>query len=240
MAQVLFYNTPEPLDSQKHRHLKINTQAASLAFAKTTNSVPLAVVEFGPAALEYPIVFAGPNVETLMPAALLGVRDRENLFVGSDGKWQGRYVPAFIRRYPFVLGQAKPDNFTVMIDTQSPLLQPDQGEALFTEQGEQTAYFKEVVKFLADYQAQMQRTQLLMQELRRLNLLVSKSLQVKDQSGKTFNLTGFWTVDEEKLRSLPEADAAAMLKNGMLGSIYAHLLSLANVVALHNRLKLAA
>ena len=51
-----------------------------------------------------------------MPAALLGIRDKENLYVGQNGNWNAKYVPAFIRRYPFVFSSTDGGRFTLCLD----------------------------------------------------------------------------------------------------------------------------
>ena len=103
LADVLFYQRPVVLNRQSHRSLKVKNTTPNFTFARQTNSVPIAGVEFARAALEYPIVFAGPSPDKILPAVLLGIRENENLFVDADGKWANAYIPAFIRRYPFVL-----------------------------------------------------------------------------------------------------------------------------------------
>ena len=95
---VLFYQRPVLLDRVAHRQARVNMRNANFAFTKKTNSVPVTALEFGRAATEYPIVFAGPSPDRLMPVVVLGLRNEENLFVNTDGKWTGVYVPAFIRR----------------------------------------------------------------------------------------------------------------------------------------------
>lgn len=103
MKTLLFYDNVVVLNRDTHRELRLKPQD-SLSFAAETNCVPLALVEFGDVAREYPIVFARlPG--GLVPVALLGLRDAENLYLNAEGKWDARYVPAFVRRYPFVAVQ---------------------------------------------------------------------------------------------------------------------------------------
>ncbi|NIR58894.1 MAG: SapC family protein, partial [Gammaproteobacteria bacterium] len=63
---------------------------------------------FASAGLDYPIIFTGPD---RVPLAVLGMRAGQNLFIGDDGVYEpNRYVPAFIRRYPFVFAEDKANN----------------------------------------------------------------------------------------------------------------------------------
>ena len=116
MATLLFYDNPTVLDSTVHRNLKVKTTDDGFKFSGKTNSVPLAGVEFPEACKHFPIVFTKVDGQRLLPLALLGFRDLENLFVDAGGRWKDAYVPAFVRRYPFVLAKgAMPERLTVCI-----------------------------------------------------------------------------------------------------------------------------
>ncbi|MGD8350448.1 MAG: SapC family protein, partial [Gammaproteobacteria bacterium] len=98
-TQLLFYKEAIPVSKEQHAAYSIDT-TQDYRFASAVNSVPLTAAEFPFAARDFVIVFAGPEIP--MPAAILGVQQDKNLFVAEDGHWQGRYIPAFVRRYPFV------------------------------------------------------------------------------------------------------------------------------------------
>ena len=71
------------------------------AFAAGAQAVPLTVTEFPVAALSFPIIFAGDRRQ---PLAVMGVSGDANMFIQPNGYFEaGVYVPAYIRRYPFVL-----------------------------------------------------------------------------------------------------------------------------------------
>ena len=103
-TQLLIYETVVPLTFATHRHSSVEI-GRSFAFSSKINSVPLTAIEFREAQADYPIVFAG-NKEGVMPAVILGLREGENLYLSSDGKWDARYIPAFVRRYPFVFSKS--------------------------------------------------------------------------------------------------------------------------------------
>ena len=65
--------------------------------------------EFPSAATEDAIVFAG-NESVVMPALILGLRANENLYLTAGSKWDVKYVPAFLRRYPFVFSSVDQGN----------------------------------------------------------------------------------------------------------------------------------
>ncbi|MBV9523080.1 MAG: SapC family protein [Alphaproteobacteria bacterium] len=96
----LFYKNPRPLDPARHSAMSLKTEM-NFGFARTTNSVPLNVVEFFTAARHFPIVFMTEPFPSAL--AVLGVRQDENLFVDERGQWQNdSYIPAYVRRYPFI------------------------------------------------------------------------------------------------------------------------------------------
>ena len=114
-TQLMIYESAVPVSHNRHGKWSIDA-GADFGFSRSVNSVPLTAVEFPSAASEYVIIFAGTG-EVVTPAVLLGVRDQENLYLSEDGAWKARYVPAFLRRYPFVFSSTdEGKNFTLCID----------------------------------------------------------------------------------------------------------------------------
>ncbi|RVC45277.1 multidrug transporter [Mesorhizobium sp. M4B.F.Ca.ET.088.02.2.1] len=199
----------------------------SYAFARNVNSVPVTAVEFAQAAAEYPIVFAGTE-QSIMPAVILGVKQTENLYVDKDGNWSGKYVPAFVRRYPFVFSSdASGRTFILNIDESfEGINREGRGEHLFDSDGQQTRYLKEVLGFLQDYQSRFQRTKRYCDLLKSLGLLQPMQAQFNLNSGERRSLAGFMTVDRQKLKAIDTADLQAMFANDELECTYLHLHSL--------------
>lgn len=233
MAEVFFYERPVPLNRSAHKDLRLKA-VPSLKFAANVHSVPLTGVEFPAAARDMPILFAGADIKDAGPMALLGLRQNENLFVDADGQWAANtYVPAFIRRYPFILAE-KPadqeggDDFTVFLDEAYEGFNQTEGERLFQDDGADTEMLRNAVNFLGEFQQHVARTHWFMDQLRKHDLLESRNIRL-EKDGKSINLNGLFVVSEEKLRQLDEKVAQEFLKEGVLGWIYAHLLSLANI-----------
>ncbi|GAB2181941.1 SapC family protein [Denitratisoma sp. agr-D3] len=230
MAELLIYETVVPVDKNQHRHLRIGP-VTDYAFAAKTNSVPLTAAEFFESAREYPIVFAGGQ----SPAVLLGLRDGENLLVGADGRWLGHYVPAFVRRYPFVLAPVN-DQLLVCVDEAHPAVGATEGQALFTQEGEPTPFLDNAVQFLRQFQAEAEQTLRFVQRLQSLGLLKESGAKATTTDGKHYQLQGFSVVDEEKLRALDKDTVDELFRAGWLALIHAHLLSLRNLDRLLERL----
>ncbi len=226
MTQLLFYENAVPVSSARHKKTSVKT-GTSYKFAEKVNSVPLTAIEFGQAAVEYPIVFSG-TAETVMPCAILGATATKNLFVQEDGTWGGKYVPAFIRRYPFVFASdAENKNLILHIDEDfEGVNAKDRGERLFDSDGEQTQYLKNVLAFLQDYQQRFNRTQLFCKRLVELELLRPMEAQFSMPSGERQSLSGFQTVDREKLKAVSNEDLGKMMRTDELECLFLHLASL--------------
>lgn len=234
MTEILLYESIVPLNRERHSDLRLKSLNGDCSFAAKSHYVPLAGTEFYQAAGDYPIVFAGQGAEST-PVAILGLREGENAFVESDGRWRdGTYVPAFVRRYPFVLARGNeddPDNLTVCVDESYAGFTREEGdgEALFGEEGTEGPALENAVKFLQEYLAESERTRVFAQRLFELDLLVRRDVQITDAEGAQFILRDFRVVDPSKLDALDDATVTELHRNGFLGWIHAHLVAMSRL-----------
>jgi hypothetical protein len=237
MTTMIFYERAVALNRDRHQNLKIQLKADHFSFAGKTNSVLLAGSEFAEASRDYPIVFVGKEGGPFTVAVLVGLSDKENLLVGESGVWEANtYIPAFIRRYPFVLaGADDAESLTVCIDESYTGLTDASGESLFASDGVETEYLKNVVEFLRLFHSEMKRTSAFAGKVAELGLLTPKVITV-EHDGRKQTLDGLWVVDEAKLSALNDADTLDLVRTGSMGMIYAHLVSLNNVARLAKRL----
>lgn len=226
-TQLLFYKEAIPVSKEQHADFSIDT-TQDYSFAGQVNSVPLTATEFPFAARDYVIVFAGQ--ETPMPAAILGVQQDKNLFVSEGGHWEGRYIPAFVRRYPFVFSSDEQSTtFTLCVDKEFEGLNQDgRGEKLFDEKGEKTAYLDKMLKFLQEYQLQFQRTQAFCAKLKEFDLLETMQAHISMPTGSQQSLTGFQVINRDRLKALEGDKLAELAKTDALELAYLHLQSLNN------------
>lgn len=237
--QPLFYRRVVPLNREKHGELYIET-VEGYSFAGETNSIYISAVEFSPALIEYPIVFANNGQNGVFPVALLGLKSSQNLFVNDQGKWEADYIPAYARRYPFILAtpDAATDQFTVCIDEAYPGFNTaKEGQPLFNEKGEHTAMLTQAVNFLKDYQEHVHLTDQFCKSLVEVEILEPMQANIKLQNGEDLSIGGFQCVKREKLQQLNPGKLADLVKTGQMELIYAHLLSLNNVAKLISRIK---
>jgi hypothetical protein len=234
--QLLIYESVVPLSAARHGDCSIEIRG-SYEFSGKINSVPLIAVEFPAAAAEYAIVFAG-NETNLMPAAILGLRGTENLFLNKESAWEARYIPAFVRRYPFVFStSADGQKLVLCIDEDfAGFNREGRGQRLFTEDGRPTAYVENVLKFLQEFQAQFVRTQSFCKTVQELDLLEPRQAQVGLPSGERLALGGFMAVNRQKLKALPGEKLAKLAQTDELELLYLHLHSMRNFVRLQERL----
>jgi hypothetical protein len=227
MKQLLIYERAVPVNPGTHKDLSIKA-GVDFGFAKDVNSVPLMAAEFELACAEYAIVFSGEEAG-IMPGALLGIRDNENLYVDENSAWNAKYIPAFVRRYPFVFSSRDGATFTLCVDEEYPgVNRRGLGERLFDAEGERTQYLQSVLNFLQAYQAQFEATRAFSQRLVDLDLLEAMQAQFTLRSGQKITLGGFMTVNRARLRALPGDALARLAASGDLDLIYAHLHSQRN------------
>lgn len=230
--QMLIYDRVVPLSRVAHRDLSVR-QTAGFGFARGTNSVPVVDVEFARAAAEMPVVFARTDAG-LVSVALLGIERDSNHFVAADDRWDGRYVPAFFRRYPFVFAaQPGSDRLTLCIDEGfAGLNDKGLGERMFDAEGAETGYTRNVLRFAEEYQAVFARTEAFCRRLDDSGLLDEARIDYTLTDGRKGAVTGFLRVSAERLRALPDAQVLTLFRAGDLDLIQAHLVSMNQVEAL--------
>lgn len=230
-GNVLFYTNPEPLSREVHGKLGVSRVEKPFGFAKAGHVVPLTVAEFSLAALSYPIIFAG---EQRQPLAVMGLNAGNNLFVKSDGTFEvGEYIPAYIRRYPFVLANdEKGERMIVCIERPAQIFKEEGFDmALFNDDGEPSEYTANAIKFCEDFETERRRTEQFVNLLTELDLFETKRAMFTPMSadgtaGQPQQLADYFGVSEEKLRALPDEKVIELHKSGALEKIYNHLSSL--------------
>lgn len=233
MASLLFYKNPTALEKNKHKALKLRTDIG-LDFAKQANSVPLAAVEFFKAGRNFPIFFIKKADESYIPVALLSLRKDEH---DLDDRFNGYYVPIFIRRYPFALT----DEGLVIVDESSQHLTYDespQAQDLFdqtdsTDKADEghTKTLSEVIKFLRTADAAYKSTEAFTKALADKNVLKPFATTVSYKSVKV-KLDGLYTIDEESLRGLDDQTALEWFKSNYLAWSYAQMNSVDSLATL--------
>ncbi len=207
-------------------------------FARNLNAIPISYTEFALIAREYPIVFtSGDKGQTFAPVAVLGMTQGENLFF-DGGKWTPRtYVPAYARRYPFCMATVTLDKVQQqdrLICVESTHVD-DKGESMFDDAGQPLEKWKEMERLLTEYEADLERSREMCAILSDYGLLEPFTMQATLNSGGAMHLTGMHRVDEKKLEHLNASQIKNLMRKGVMGRIYTHLLSLDNFSSLLDR-----
>lgn len=231
MADLLFYEKSVALNKEIHKETKIVPVKDEFSFAAKTNSVIVAGIEFSKAEKEYPIVFSKTSAGKIVPVVMLGVRNNENLFVDKKNKWRVRYIPAFIRRYPFVFaeGENEGEKLTVCVDEAYPGFNSKKGEALFTKDGNNSQYLQNVIAFMQEYRGQFKLTDDFVRKVEKLGLFKEYTARIEMKSGEKFSMGGLLIVDEKKMLDMDEKSAIELFRSGQMAWIYYHLSSLENM-----------
>ena len=225
----LFYNGLEPLSSEVHANFKVKPSDTA-PFLVNQHAIPVTVEEFPLIQRHMPIVFS--SGEDAIPIALMGLNEGVNVFISEEGRLidETIYVPAYIRRYPYMLARLRPDadELSLCFDPSSPTIGSfDEGDALFTD-GQPSELTQNILKFNENFEQAAARTGQFMKEIKELDLLMEGEVTIQqDGIEQPFVYRGFQMIDEKKLSELRGDQLRKISQSGMLPLLYAHLFSLA-------------
>ncbi len=231
----LFYSAPRPVEAGRHAKTSMKSDL-NVGFAANANAIPLNVVEFAIAARHYPIVFS--NTEPFLPVAITGLRTGVNAFVDAEGKhWaRGAYVPAYVRRYPFILMEnAEQQQFILCVDEDSGFLEEDGERALFDADGKPAEVTNQAMEFCRAYHAQYEATQKFVAELEERGLLTDNSTEIRLADDRKIQMQGYKIIDREKFEQLSDDVFLDWRRKNWLPVAYAHMVSLSNWPAVLQR-----
>lgn len=223
----ILYNGLVPLNSNEHGKYRLRPSEAA-PFLRHQHAVPLTIDEFVSAQRFVPIIFSAGNDP--VPLALMGLNEGINTFLDDEGKLRGpAYVPAYVRRYPWMLARLRPDSdeLSLCFDPSSETIgEFDEGELLL-EDNQPTEMTRNILKFCEEFEQAAHRTGLFMKDLKELDLIMDGEVSIQmPGNDKPFIYRGFGMVNEEKLRDLRGDQLRKINQNGMLPLIHAHLFSL--------------
>ena len=225
----VFYSRPEALNPARHAGLRL-VGKPGFGFARVAHAIPVMAAEMPTAMRSYPIVFVG---EQHMPVVITGLRRDSNLFVEEDGTWTApHYVPAYVRRYPFVLaGDEGAERLTLCIDRDSDRVAESTGDdgedasPLF-DGDEPSEATKRALAFCEQYQGMLNATRAVVAKVNEHKLFADRQSRITLPGGEELNLTDFQVIDEAALNALPDKAFLHLRKAGALPLIYCHLASM--------------
>jgi len=223
----IFYGGLEPLSSNLHPNYRVRS-SESAPFLTNVHAVPITIDEFPSIQRFCPIVFS--SGENPVPLALMGLNEGVNVYVDDEGKLtQELYVPAYVRRYPFMLARLAPEaqELSLCFDPTSGLVGDfEDGQPLFDGDKPSEAT-NNVLKFCEEFELSAQRTVAFMNEVKGTELLMEGEVSIQASGAEQpFVYRGFQMINEEKLRELRGDELRKMNQNGMLPLLFAHLFSM--------------
>ncbi|GAB5379345.1 MAG: SapC family protein [Aliiglaciecola sp.] len=223
------------LDNVTHKDLKIITDMLP-RLGDDVSYANIFVSEFRQVQGVYPIFFRKNSESGKFEAiAMFGFAEMENLYLTEKG-WQGDYVPLSIQRRPFLIGfqNTQVDGVltqepVVFVDMDSPRVSEEIGEPVFLEQGGQSDYLQHMTSVLKAVNEGHQLTDEFVAELLSQDLIESVSIKVTLKDGSNNELTGIYTINEEKVAALSGEDLQNLHSKGYLQMIHMIEASMANL-----------
>ena len=230
-GNVIFYKNPQPLTREAFADKGVVALERPFDYMADQHFLPITAPEFGAAAASFPVIFAGENRTAL---AVMGIRAGENLFV-DDGQFNTDfYVPAFARRYPFVLAGDKPnDRFVVCVDADADCIGTKNLTQTFFDGDDTSQYTKDAFEFLQNFERDRQATDAMIEEFKKHDLFEPKDmhfqgLNADGSPAPKQKIADYFAITEERLRKLDDATLRNFHERGFLAVAHAHMISLGN------------
>jgi hypothetical protein len=227
-------NNLVPLNNVKHAKVKIKPSTDYSRF-KDQQLVPVVLTEFTRMASEFPIVFV-KNTDTgqFVAVAMMGLKAQQNLYC-QYSIWTAPVTPLSFTNAPFSFAKESEtsEKMTLCLNEECELVNKKSGEALFTNEGEQTNYLKKRTESLLNFVEASQQTQVIIQLLADKKLFTQRQFTVKlAADSEPCKIEGMYIIDEQVLNKLSNKNFNDLKTKGLLGLIYAHLTSIHQITRL--------
>ena len=225
----MFYHNLVSLNEKEHKDWKIEA-VEDYKFAKKTNSVYLMSAEFVLASKEYPVMFIRNN-NVVTPIALLGIQEDENQYVESKGKWHADYIPAYVRRYPFIPANTEgSDELMLCIDSDYKGLNSKKAKlSLFDKHGKPSVITQQAIDLAQSYIDENKKTVEFCKIIDDLGLFKEVQIERTTDKGVILKLTGILRINHKRFTELNDKSVKDLFDSGVLEFIYAHFQSLVNL-----------
>ena len=217
---------PIPLTPQTHKDKRWLT-ASTYNFAKKSALIPLVSADMIQAIIDMPVVFTQKG-----PAALLGYKTDNNLYIDDKGKWLGKYVPAALKGYPFQLARNQNKNFILCVtDDPDYITDSPKGLPFFDEKDKPTAQVQKIMTFLKQVEQNKAITAKAFQALQKHEVIKPWPVVLEVQ-GKKHRLDGLFRADEKKLSQLSDEAFLELRKARALQLAYSQMISMQHAAKL--------
>ncbi len=235
----ILYRQPVAISREQHANWGLQFPAVGrYAFARQAAILPVVGAEFPQLSLEYPLVFVD-TPSGVNAAVVVGLLPNQNLFLTDEGDWRGNYVPAYIRRYPFISATAgDSSHFTLCVDAAYEGLVTENcadDQRFWTSDGQEGPAIANILPLVRDYHAATESTARFASSLREWGLLEPMDVQVELKNGRKHIINGLSRIVPERISALSNERIVAMVKSGRMEWVYAHINSLQHFRALLER-----
>lgn len=229
------------LDNVTHANLRVNP-IYEKGHGFDANSTRVFPAEFTQLQMDYPLFFIKSKETGQYEAiALLGFAEGENLYL-RNGEWDAVYLPLTIARQPFLIGfqeqvhDGAPKTVPVVhVDLDHPAVSHTEGEPVFLEHGGESPLLERVSSILMTIHEGYESSQALSKLLVGLELIESVNVEIEFNDGSRQNLSGLYTINEDRLRDLDGEALEALHQAGHLQTVYMMLASMPNMTRLIGR-----
>lgn len=234
-ALPLFYKTPVPLDPARLGKHGLVRARFTAAFARGAHAVPISLTEFHLVAKHFPIVF-GPG-DPPMPLAALSISRNENLFVDDAGAWaEDTYIPAYVRRYPFVLAELPDDNRMVLcVDTKADMVSDEAPDLPLFNGNQPTEVANQALELCRRFHEDLMMTKIFCEELKKVDLLKETELKYTSPDGQPVVAGRFISIESSVFDKLADDVFLDFRKRSILPAIYLQQTSQTNWARLATR-----
>ena len=229
------------LNNVEHKDLKIITER-SVEYGDNRMCSVVFPFEFKHVQADYPIFFhKNPDSQVFTAVAMFGFEKDENLFLSESG-WDADYIPLMVQREPFLIGFQETvengqsvKNTVIHIDMDNPRVSLDKGTPVFLPHGGNSEYLSKISAILKTIHDAKETSDRFMKTVTELELLEPFNVDIALGDGSNNRLTGYYTINEEKLYKLSGETLEELNKSGMLMIMYMVIASLENIRSLANR-----
>jgi SapC len=217
-----------PLDNVDHQHLRVRDDPGSEASANQALVVPQ---EFEALQREFPILFRKAPDGDFHAVALLGLDKGENLFL-SAGRWSTRYVPATLRRGPFLLAVGNEEDGRVpsmVIDLDDERIGETAGEPIFKPKGGPGPYLQQAADALRTVHEGLETSRAMFALFSDLSLIAPIEIDVDLGNGTHYHLPDLFTVGAGAFAALSGEALDRLNRSGFLAAAVYVRSSLGNV-----------
>lgn len=223
------------LNNVDHKDLRVLTRY-SADFGHDVHAVVTFPTEYGDIQREYPIFFRrSEQTGEFQSVALLGLEPGENLFLDNGG-WNASYVPGVIAKGPFLIGFQEQESEgevrrepVIHVDLDDPRVNDREGEAVFLEHGGNAPYLQHIAGILRGIQEGMAVTTHMFAAFESFGLVEPVNVEIDVHGDVQYELKGYYTISEERLRGLSGDALERLNKGGFLHGAFMVLSSLHNV-----------